>query len=252
MKFICLNLWLGGILFDDISGFLEKEQPDILVVQEAYQNLDTSLERRFRSVEVLKEKLEYPYVFFAPACTAVLDETLRVEAGNAIFSRFPIIESHTTFFDVPYGEVLNYETPGGDYSQTPRNLQHAKITVGTTTLNVFNTQGVWGRDLGDTDRRLAMGAVIAREVEYKPHVLLAGDFNVAPDTQTIAMIEHRLKNIFRGRLDGTFNPKQQKKKFTTNVTVDMVFASEAIKVIDSYCPNVDVSDHFPLVCVCEV
>jgi len=251
IKFICLNLWLGGKRFDSILKFLAQEQPDILALQEAYDGHDSSWERRFRSIGIISGICMFPYHFFSPACVAIVNDHVRVEAGNAIFSLFPIIESDATFFDVPFGEVNNYETSGGDFSQTPRNLQRAMIPVGNTHVNVFNTQGIWGKDVLDNDRRLAMCQTITDAVRGKQHTILAGDFNVISESKSIAIIENQLTNVFKGTIDGTFNPKQAKKKFTTNTTVDMVFASSDLKLLDFYRPDVDVSDHFPLVCVFE-
>lgn len=250
-KVICLNLWLGGLLFDQIFEFLEQENPDVLLLQEVYDGKDAALERRFRSIEVLKDKIELPYEFFSPACTAVLEQG-SVPAGNAIFSRFPISDPRTIFFDIPFGEVANYEAPGGDYARTPRNLQHAMVTIGGSALNFFNTQGIWGKDSEDNERRLAMSEVIVENIKDKKNVILAGDFNVMPHTKTILNIEQHVKNLFRGKIETTFNLKQKSNPVLKTVVVDMLFASPDLKIVNSYCPNVDVSDHLPLVGIFEV
>lgn len=252
IKFICLNLWLGGKLFDSILELLEREQPDILAMQEAYDGHNVSWERRLRSMDVINKTGLFTHSSFAPTCNAILDQNITVEAGNAVFSRFPILESKTTFFDIPFGEVKNYETPGGDYSQTPRNLQQALIQINDASVNVFNTQGVWGKNILDNDRRLSMCQTISDAVRGKEHVVLAGDFNVVSESKSIAIIENQLTNVFKGKIDGTFNPKQAKKAFSSNAIVDMIFVSRDLKLIESCRPDVDVSDHFPLVVIFEV
>ena len=155
IKVVCLNMWLGGLLFEQILDFVRKENPDILLLQEVYDSKDTNLEKRFCSMKILRQELNFPYEFFAPTCIAVLKEG-EIEAGDTIFSKFPIEKKETTFFDIPFSQVMNYETAGSDFSQTPRNLQHAIVKTENFTLNVFNTQGIWGKDSEDNERRIKM------------------------------------------------------------------------------------------------
>ena len=251
VKFVCLNLWIGGKLFDDILDFLKKESPDILVVQEAYNSKDKNWENRLRSIEIFKKECNFPYNFFSPACIAVLEDK-EVEAGNAIFSRFPIVKSDTIFFDVPFKKIFNYETINSDYSLTPRNLQHAVIKINNTNLNVFNTQGIWDKNREDTERRLKMANTIVDNIKGKENVILAGDFNVKPNTKSISVIEGHLNNIFKGNLKTTWNMRQKNDPVKETAVIDMVFVSKDIKIVDKYCPNVDISDHLPLVCIFEI
>lgn len=250
IKFICLNLWLGGKLFEPVLEFLKREKPDILALQEVYDGKDPKLERRFRSMEVLKEELSFSHEFFSPACVDVREEG-KIVNGNAVFSRFPVVDSKTVFFDVPFGERTNFEGPG-DFTQTPRNIQYAEIEIGDKKINVFNTQGIWGEDGEDNERRLKMSEVIVREIQDKENVILAGDFNVRPNTKTILNIEKHLNNVFKGELKTTFNMKRKTNPRYATAVVDMILASDNFKIVDHYCPEVDVSDHLPLVCVFEI
>jgi len=251
IKFICLNLWLGGKLFEPILEFIRKENPDILAVQEAYDAKGENLEERFRSVDVIKENCGFEYQFFSATCDAVLPEG-KIPAGNAIFSRLPIVKTDTIFYHSSFKEVDSYEAPGGDYSQTPRNVQHAVIKADDTELNIFNTQGVWGKDSEDNEDRLKMSRAIVGAVKDKPNAILCGDFNVFPNTETIRNIEKHMKNLFKDELKTTFNVKQKPNPIFANFVVDMLFASNDLKVVDHYALNVDVSDHLPLVGVFEV
>ena len=97
-------------------------------------------------------------------------------------------------------------------------------------------------------------------------MVLAGDFNVSPDTQTISNIEKYLLNIFKDQLKFTFNLKIKKEairqrtyiysgddlKGFANAAVDMIFVSPGFKVVDHCQPKVDASDHYPLVAVLEI
>ncbi len=168
----------------------------------------------------------------------------KIQEGNAIFSRYPILKNATTFYDIPYSE----RNLGEKYfTHTPRNLQHATIKIGSKTLNIFNTQGIWGIDGVDNERRLKMCKVIADKTKNEKNVILSGDFNVKINTRSINQIEQHLTNIFKNRLKTTFNMKRKNSPKFADAVIDMIFVSKEIKVIDSCCPQVDISDHMPLV-----
>lgn len=249
ISFLCLNLWFGGKLWDQLIPFLKAASPDILAAQEVYNGHDATLPDHYRTVERFQELLRYPYAFFAPAYREV---TLpgAVECGNAIFSRFPITETRTVFYDVPYNPARDQRTEHPDYSHMPRNLQHATIEIDADrTFHVFNTHGIWGFDPHDNPRRLAMADTILREVGQNANVLLCGDFNVAETSETVRKIEERLQNVFKGMLTTSFNMKQKTPSPTfTPEVIDMVFASRDLTILDRQTPDVNVSDHRPLFC----
>ncbi len=54
IKYITLNIWRGGELYDNIVEFIRQERPDIIGLQEVYHSPDMRLESRYRSFNVLK------------------------------------------------------------------------------------------------------------------------------------------------------------------------------------------------------
>jgi endonuclease/exonuclease/phosphatase family metal-dependent hydrolase len=88
------------------------------------------------------------------------------------------------------------------------------------------------------------------KIKETPKTILTGDFNTRPQTKTIQAIEAHLNNLFSDKLTTTFNlPRKDVEKHPgyATATVDMMFVSFDIGIIDTYCPRVDVSDHLPLV-----
>ncbi len=141
-KFVCLNLWCGGILLDNVLEFLKAQDADIVVLQEVLQTEDPAVPSHYRSLETLNQKLSYPYQDFAPA---ILDAYPwgNILNGNAVLSRFPIKERTVTFF----AEELDLNDPRSPFDPTgfpttPRNLQHVVLETSAGDLNVFNLQGV--------------------------------------------------------------------------------------------------------------
>lgn len=251
IKLITLNLFQGGLYFDAIKDFLRKENPDILCVQEAYNSHDKKLTRSLRSIDALKEIFPSYFYHFAPELLSVRKEG-KIDTGNAIFSRFPIIKTDAFFYDIPYGEYEFYAKNDNkyDFSLLPNNLEHVKMRINNKELNVFNTHGIWGHDGKDTKRRLQMGEMIINQIKDKSNVILAGDFNLFPTTTTVRNIGKHLKSVFSNELQTTFNMKLKPHpgNYSTSA-VDMIFVSKNIHIFEKYCPNVDVSDHLPLVCV---
>ncbi len=259
IKYINLNLWMGGMFFDQIVDFLFREKPDILAIQEAY-NGQGDLEDRYRSVNKLKHALHLPYSSFAPAFLHQVDKNIDVEQGNAILSQFPITSEKHFFYDVPYRKLPLLKDVKF-FPFVPRNLQWVQINVNSTTLNVFNTQGIWGTDGLDSERRLKMSQEIVAKIADKKNVILSGDFNMREDTQAAKNIEKYLINIFKGKLATTFNTdiKAESKIFAEikgypkdvsgfkKTVVDMIYISPDIKIDNCFCPKVAISDHLPLV-----
>lgn len=248
IKFLCLNLYDGGLLWENIIDFLEKEKPDILALQEVNHTQRSKLAHNHQTLANLAKFYPKYFYHFAPEFVYSQDNH-PIEIGNAIFSRFPIIDSAVRFFGIPYGEFPR-DPADYDYSKHPKNMQICQLDINQQIYTLANLHGIWGLDGGDNPARLAMSQIIVEEIKSKPKVILAGDFNLKPNTQTIANIEQHLVNVFKDELDNTFNLARKDlvnyPGYATAV-VDMVFTSSDIQIINHICPQVDVSDHLPLI-----
>lgn len=244
LKFITLNVWYGGKLFDEVVTFLKKENPDILAIQEAYDEKDEHLDRAYRTLAVLSKELRLAYSSFAPEFRLHINGSSAV-MGNAILSRFQMKEMGAVFFRELFGDI--YGSVRAEIPFYPRNLQHVMVDVHGRMLHVFNTHGVWGEDGLDNPRRLEMGRKIVQQVQGKERVVLSGDFNVNQGTKTIGMLAEVLKDVFEGELITSFNMKQKSGQGFGTAVVDRIFVSDDIHVLEHYRPDVNVSDHMPLV-----
>lgn len=246
IKYLSLNVWFGGKLWDTMVDFLKREDVDIVALQEVYGGEDPTLEKRLRTIHALKQEVPYPYTAFAPAMT---DSKLNLPWGNAILSKFPITKQKAIFFDVPFDE-REIKIENAEYA--PRNMLHAVIDLGSTTLNVFSLHGIWGKDGEDNPRRLAMSKTILKNIRGKERVILSGDFNVREGTRTIGMLEEELVNVFKHELQTTCNMRQRKNPKLAQAVIDFLFASRDLSAVAHACPDVDVSDHLPLTATFEL
>lgn len=250
LKVICLNMWLGGKLFENIQSFIANENADMLCLQEVYNAESYPTEEKWHLVGNLAKMLGYQHYAFTPAFSRTEPSGFRLQNGNAILSRFPLKSSDAIFYDIPFDGA--YIEPPGDYQRTPRNLQHAQLEVAGQTLHIFNTQGIWGFDSADSERRLQMGETIARQVVGKRPALLMGDFNIHEATQTIGKIEEHMTNIFKGQLKTSFNLQQKTTGNYGTTVVDMMFTSPDVKVMSQKVASENVSDHLALVAEFEL
>lgn len=162
LKIANINLYEGGLLADNLQQFITEQNSDIWCFQEVFNGTEKSLPKNYRSIEVLKSLLPNYHFSFAPE---LLSQTKvgDIDIGNAIFSRYPIIETAITFISGEYGSFLA-KPASKDWSVHPKNMQLASIKVENSLLNIFNLHGVWGLDGGDTPLRLEMSKKIVTEI----------------------------------------------------------------------------------------
>lgn len=233
-----------------IIDFLKQQDADILLLQEVYSGTEPELPENYRSIDVLATNLNYGYFDFQPAMLDIVPEG-KIESGNAIFSKYPIMRSSNVFFTDLYRE-RNAHDPA-EFPTTPRSLQYVSVDANGTDLNLFNFQGVWDLD-GDnySTQRQVMSEVIIEQIKDKEHVILAGDTNAKTSNKAIAEIERYVTNVFGYDLTTSFNMKRKDNPGYATACVDMIFVSSDIVVVDKSCPEVDISDHLPLITTVEL
>lgn len=250
IKILTLNIW-GGEFLERVVDFIRKESPDVTLLQEVYSGTG-NLDSKYQSLYVLQAKLHYAYYAFEPSLIDVRSIG-NILWGNAILSRFPIRNQRSIFFDIPFGEVSLEKTYLQNRTQfIPMNILGTNIKISNKDISTYSVHGIWGFDGEDNQRRLKMSKIIVDEIKDKENVILAGDFNVQPNTKTVGNIEKHLQNVFKNDLVSTFNMKHKSFPTYAATVVDMIFVSKHFNVISHNMPDVDVSDHMPLVCELEV
>ena len=250
LKVISINLWDGGRLLEEALDFIVQQDPDILALQEVCDSKNPSLEARFRTLDILKERLSYVSYHYAPEFIDNRQEG-RIPQGNAVFSKFPIVDSSVVFFDRPLDE--NYVELPENFATISHNLQHLLLDTPGGGINFYNFHGVWDLD-GDnfSPPRKNMSATIMKAIAGKENVILVGDTNAKPTNQAIRNIEKNLKSVFGDMATTTFNMRRKDNPGYATAAVDMIFVSKNIRVISSDIPDVDISDHLPLVATLDL
>ncbi|MBP9820983.1 hypothetical protein KBC85_02480 [Candidatus Saccharibacteria bacterium] len=95
--------------------------------------------------------------------------------------------------------------------------------------------------------RKNMSKIILEKTKGYKNIIVAGDTNATPGNKAIDDLETKFTNIFKGELTTTFIMKHKSLPGYATAVVDAIFVSPNIKIAKHYCPNIDVSDHLPLV-----
>lgn len=237
MRLISLNIW-GGHVRDPLLTFIKSHQKtDIFCLQEVYHNAPSKIsdEDRFVSLNIFSEiqaLLPHHRGFFKPVVKNIF--------GIGMFIRKSI--------DVlGEGEVSIHHNPlyRGSGPTHSRNLQWAKYRIKNQTQTIINVHGLWN-GLGKTDapERILQSERIRHFMNsVKTPMILSGDFNLRPDTQSIKMIAQGMTNLvelydIRSTRTSLY-PKEEK-------FADYIFTSPELTIHHFEVMKDEVSDHAPL------
>jgi endonuclease/exonuclease/phosphatase family metal-dependent hydrolase len=259
---MCLNGW-GGVLHEQVQAYLRAESPDVLCLQEVvrtpssqkdwltYRDGDHVLPQRANFFRDVCEALPNHTALFLPAAQGVLwdgDEPVPSQWGLATFVRagYPIIGQAQGFVHKGF-------SPDG-YGEHPR-CRNAHV------VRLFDLERGWPitvahmhglRDLAgkwDTPERIEQAArfvcMIQRVAPEDERLIVCGDFNVEPDSQTFGMLaEIGLRDLVTGRGYSDTRTSHYKK---AGRYADYMLVSSRVNVLAfTVVEQPEVSDHRPL------
>ena len=240
MKLITLNSW-GGRKKKEIGEFVERHQDtDIFCFQEMYHEAEGKetlfLDTTPDLLAYLKERM--------PAYNCLYHPHLSDWWGLAMFVKKDIEITDS-------GEVYVYKKKGWNYKlevqgHTAKNIQYAILKTPLGERTIVNFHGLWnGQGKSDSEARLEQSKNITAFLKTltNPHVL-CGDFNLSPETVSIAMLEDAgMRNLIKEFGITSTRTSLYKKE---NRYADYIFVSGGVEVLDfSVLPD-EVSDHNPL------
>jgi endonuclease/exonuclease/phosphatase family metal-dependent hydrolase len=263
MKVMCLNGW-GGKLHEALVHYVGFERPDVLCLQEVvhspqteedwltYRDGDHVLPQRANFFRDVASALPDHVAFFCPAAQGVLwdgEMSIPSQWGLATFvhESFPIIAQAQGFVHKSF-------SPHG-YGDHPRSRSAHAIRVHDyehdRPVSIAHMHGL--RDLRgkmDTPERanqarrlLALSNQVSEPGDLR---IVCGDFNVEPDSETLAMLKEAgfAELVTANGFDGTRSSHYTKPgRFADYMFVDRLDDVTGFEVI--YDP--EVSDHCPLI-----
>jgi len=253
MKLLNLNI---SIKLDNTKKVLElikKENADICTFQEAMNAIEDSCYDVFKSKNDIVELNKYKYNEFAPLFVAngvtknnivVRDFGGKAEQGSLIVSNYKIKEHYNEFYYNDY----RYEYDATCFREKDwcRSIQNVILEIEGKELQIINVHGIWSKDkLGD-DRTIKQSKFILSKIRENLPVIIVGDFNLLPNSESINLLNNRLTNLIN-----KYNIKSTRPIFDDgldkgNIVCDYIFVNDKVKVNDFKVLNVNLSDHLPL------
>lgn len=237
MKVISLNIWNGRAGDVSTEFFKKYSDVDVFLLQEVTHKADTRTlwhsNEKANLFDEISNLLPDHQGFFAPA----QDD----QWGLATFVKKNLNIKET-------GDIFVHNQKDSmkenDAASLGKNLQYLIISEKNEDLNILNFHGLWnGQGKGDSEDRINQSKRIVDFVKgLKGEIVLMGDFNLRPDTESLQIVEMELNlenliskyNISSTRT--SFYEKEEK-------FADYTFVSQNIKVKDFKILPDEVSDH---------
>lgn len=239
MKIIQANIW-GGKLGQQIIDFLAAEQPDLVCMQEVNDLEGRSGYKFFATLNEIKEGAGLSHAFMAPTYSARYMER-EISYGNAILSRLPFDSTDTIFTYREYIRNFDVVRDGGNI----RNLQIASVKVDGKPLTIMNHHGwhVVDSKQGNAETMRQMRMIAEKIRSLRGPIILCGDFNLSPDSESLALINHELTNLSKQNgLKRTYGPLSK-----VDEVCDYIFVNDKIKVNSFQMSDELISDHKALI-----
>ncbi len=247
MKILSLNTWGGRAGKEHFLNFIsaQAKDVDIFCFQEIwsapYEHLEGAkagnLEIKHEDImvegmqDIARTLPEYQY-FFHPHHLEHYGLMMLVRRG------IDILGSGDVFVYKERGYI-----PNGDIGNHARNIQYVTFMNDGTMTTVINFHGLWnGKGKGDSEERLQQSQNIVDFIQtLEGDVLLCGDFNLLPSTESVHIIERTgMRNLIHeyGITSTRTSYYTKPEKFA-----DYVFVSQGVSVKNFKVLPDEVSDH---------
>ncbi len=246
MNILSLNVWWGGKLGEPLLAFLEEEakRMDVLCLQEVIDTPTDVREENGTNLAFLKDLrarlpgFDVHTAWMIDGMDQDGDVSVPMRFGSATFIRSTMppdrVESAYVHGSFP-------PIPGGRH---PRVLLCA--TWDALDLTIANFHGMPGDEKRDTPARLAQSKRV-REVldSLQTRWVLCGDFNLHPDTQSLAILEVGGRNLVRESGARTTRSSHY-VKHAAQPFADYAVVSPGVVVRSFEVLPIEVSDHLPM------
>ncbi|GAB6123652.1 endonuclease/exonuclease/phosphatase family protein [Dysgonomonas termitidis] len=226
LKVLCYNLRFGELAsLEEFADFIKKENPDIVALQEVDVNTSRTRAPHQNGKNFISE------LAFRTGMLSLYGRTIDYAGGYygiGILSKYPISQSQRIFLPMPEGAKERRALLTGEVELS----EGKSITFACTHLD-YTTSEV---------RRAQVDFINRQLMTIETPIILCGDFNARPDSDEIA---NGMKNWMQvSTMDFTIPAKSPKSK------IDYIFcypASDVWKIVKSYTPVVQLSDHLPII-----
>lgn len=218
---------------------LKKYDVDFACMQEAVEYNGKSL-GLISSYHKIGISLGLNEQFFSKLISSKLGDK-ELAFGNVVYSSIPFTQTSTVFTRGEYKNDFNFDED--DYNI--RAFQHVQLEIYGKKLNLLNHHGhhIDSHKLGDDETMRQVSQIIEYIKHLEGSVILCGDFNLSPKSDSIKRIDKDLVN-----LSVKHKLKTTRSKLTyKNEVCDYIFVSQDIKVNSFVMDDTIISDHNALI-----
>ena len=136
----------------------------------------------------------------------------------------------------------------GDAKTLGRNLQYVSLSLDSKSFLIANFHGLWnGAGKSDTADRIKQSENIRDFLHGRneSNKIVIGDFNLAPNTESISILEKDMRNLIREHNIASTRTSLYKYK-SVEPYADYAFVSPSVGVESFTILGDEVSDHAPL------
>ncbi len=259
MKLLCLNVALFETNNSLLSKFLTEQNAQFVCLQEVTKALDSTVKKEFISKTTIDSATpNLTHSFFGPNSIMGNFEQKNfhgkelytcefgglMEFGNYTKSQYHFTKAQNVF-------VQNCFTYSEDKSNWPdedyRSVSVVDFDVEGKKLRILNYHGVWTRNKMGNDMSLKANKMIKDlALNAEGEVIICGDFNLFPDTQSMKVFENYFESLVDTYNVRTTRPITNELHNERRNVVDYILISKGIHVYDFKVINSDISDHLPL------
>ena len=245
MKIMQINVEFGYKL-PTLLEMVSKEQPDILCAQEVQNTKEPiPLADNFQTLDNIKGQGNFEYSFFSPTWGAELFGP-RIEVGNAIFSKLPLLNQQTVFISGQYTQSQTAQ----NWILNNRNLQICLVEINDQKLYVANHQGflIKNSATGGEETSKFTQKLSDNLAPYKDSLIFCTDLNIIRESVGFAPIaELGLRDLTaEHNVKTTLSPVHRAPN-KDSVACDYIFCSNDVKIENFRVSDEVVSDHKALI-----
>ncbi|WP_435413533.1 endonuclease/exonuclease/phosphatase family protein [Psychroserpens mesophilus] len=209
----------------DISNFIAEKQPDILCIQEYRPDAEVKLEGYFKYEELSGKQ---------------------VKNGQAIFTKFPIVNSGSIEFPNTSNNAIFADVVKGVDTIRIYNVHLQSLGIDPTVekLKNENSENLLKRVSSTFKMQQFQTELFLKHKKDCPYkMIICGDFNNTPYSYVYKEIKGDLKDAFKQAGNG-FGRTFDFKFFP--VRIDFVLVDEGFKVNSFKTFDIKLSDHYPV------
>ncbi len=253
MRILDLNISNHIDNMSKLKDLINEKNPDICCFQEVMNGVDDECFDIYHARRKLDEIKDYPYTEYAPLFIArgvtkngifVQSYGGQAQQGMMILSKNKILEHKNQFYYNDY--KYEYDATYFREKDWCRSLQNAIIEIGEQKLQIINIHGVWNEDKCDDERTIHQSEFILSQARDDIPCIILGDFNLLPNTKSMAMFEGRFRNLIKEYGITSTRPTFNDGLDVGDLVCDYILVNDKIEVKYFEVVERELSDHYPL------